>query len=69
MERRFSGFTSMRRMRHYVGENLNGSYHCSMIFLPVKLKPAKRLAMGVDTYMYHKTTHDTILGLIDLPEG
>jgi len=40
-----------------------------MIFLHVTLKPAKRLAMGVDTYMYHKTTSDTILGLIDLPEG
>ena len=43
------------------------SLECDIFF--IALQPAKRLAIGVDTHMYHKTTNDTILGLIDLPEG
>jgi len=39
-----------------------------VIFFPNALIPANRLAMGVETYMYHKTTIDVILGLIGLPE-
>jgi len=38
-----------------------------MIFIPIALPSVVRLEMGVDTYMYHKTTSGALLGLMDFP--
>jgi len=40
-----------------------------MIFILIALQSVVRLEMGVDTYMYHKTTSGAFLGLMDFPKG
>ena len=47
----------------------NRSYHCCVTFCLIASQPVDCLGMGVDTYMYHKTTNGALFVLIDYPEG